>query len=756
MEPSYWNDQPILTTEQDRFDFADYAEALSRIVLTGSTPLTIGIFGPWGYGKTSLMRLIAASLTGRRTAGHRLARIIWFNAWQYERDQGAMWRSLLLRVLEELKTLDLAPEDLRQIEDWAARLYTDVNRKERGALQIDWPQLGKGLLRLSLSLVPSPTTLLELLKVADSQTKTLEDLAKAFTHAEVQIYRRQLTLLEEFQSGFAQLVKKYVTDRNGLLVIFVDDLDRCLPDRALEVLETIKLFLDVPGCAFFLAADQERVESVVRGRYGEQQHGAGQSYLEKLVQLPFYLPPLEVQQMGRFVAEVAPDLPRDVRRVFAAGLAPNPRMIKRVLNIFRLLQELAAHRLARGTMEPLDLTLLAKMVVIQARYRELYHDLLEYPNLIQELEVRAVNREEELPTLSGTEAPPLVAKYSSLRPLMRMLRIGTLFASLTTVQIGAYLHLTLSTGQEALGESDPFQRLWDDLCSNDLTRIRAGVGVVRQQGASRKYAAALALLVTGERAAPLRQRISAARALGYLGDPRDFEAVVEIPGGEFLYGEQARPRYLRGYRIGRYLVTNAQYARFIQAHPQIPVPYVNEDWARPYNWDPEQRGYPEGRDNMPVTLVTWEEAQAYCLWVGGRLPTEEEWERAARGDNGRTFPWGETADPAYANTRESGIGSVTPVGIYLEGASPYGLLDVAGNIWEWTESDFTPGTKVIRGGAWNFPLEAARTFIRERSRPENRSNCIGFRVAFAIPGSAQAAALDAGGFHPYNDDDSQL
>jgi predicted KAP-like P-loop ATPase len=100
METSFWNDQPILNAAQDRFDFLDYADALSDIVLQAHTPITIGLFGPWGTGKTSLMRLLAGNLLGRRTEEHRRTHIVWFNAWQYERDKGAIWRSLLLRVLE--------------------------------------------------------------------------------------------------------------------------------------------------------------------------------------------------------------------------------------------------------------------------------------------------------------------------------------------------------------------------------------------------------------------------------------------------------------------------------------------------------------------------------------------------------------------------------------------------------------------------------------------------------------------------------
>ncbi len=731
MEYNFWNDQPIQAAERDKFDFTDYAEALSHVALESSTPITIGLFGPWGSGKTSLMRLIAAQLLDQRTQEHRKVHLVWFNAWQYDRDERALWRSLLLRVLEVLKELPLAPQDARRVEDWQIQLYADVNRKERGSLEIDWPRLGKGALHLGLSLIPTPGTVLEVLKILDGQMGTVENLVKAFQHEEIEVHRRQLTLLEEFQHGFAAMVKEYIVNRNGLLVVFVDDLDRCLPDRALEVFEAIKLFLDVPGCAFFLAADHERIESVVQARYGAQSEGSGHSYLEKLVQLPFYLPPLEVAQLRRYVGELAPDLPPEVRLVFAVGLAPNPRMLKRTLNIFRLLQRLSTRRAARGAMETIEPVLLAKIVVIQARHRDLYRDLVDYPNLIQELEMQATRSGEVAPfsLATGEQVTPLASKYIERRGLMQMLRIRPYFTPLSIGQIRAYLHLTMPTGGEASSAIGDQQRLWQDLLSGDLTRVRAAVGTIQQRRETERYATALALLLRGERTASLRERLSAGWALGYLGDPRDFEETVLIPGGEFRYGENQHLMYLGGYRIGRYLVTNAQYARFLEAHPDIPAPYVNADWARPYNWDPDRRLYPEGKANFPVILITCAEAEAYCRWVGGRLPTEEEWERAARGDNGNTYPWGESPDPQCANVRETGLGSVTPVGCFLEGASPYGLLDAAGNVWEWTASDFNAQDKVIRGGAWNFGLDAARTFVRERSQPTYRGH-IGFRVLF--------------------------
>ena len=747
-----WTDQPIRGVQNDQLNFSHYADVLANVVLTADTPITIGIFGPWGSGKTSLMQLINEQLSDRRTEDHRWARAIWFNAWRYARDEGALWRALLLRVLDGIdskKTEGIVPQlnekDAQQIDDWRMRLYTDVQRTETGSLQIDWPKLGKGALHLGLSLVPNPSTFLQLAQLLEGETGTLEEIASAVQRERTEVYRQQLTLLEEFHGGLAHLVQEYIWSRNGLLVVFIDDLDRCLPGRAVEVLEAIKLFLDVPGCVFFISVDRDIIENVVRSQYSSylvEQDGdsneipiAGQSYLEKIVQLPFHLPPLENDRIADFIDQLDSTLSSDCRDIMALGLEPNPRVVKRAINIFRLLLKLAQRRVAEGRMEPIVQGLLAKMVVVQVRYRALYRDLLEYPNLIQDLEWAAregieVSRAVSPLADEPSEATTLLERYLSYKPLLSMLRTGPAFANLTRDQINAYIYLTRTTSDEP-GQAPDAQasRRWRDMLSNDLTRLRASVADVQAEGLGDKYVEALIQQLELDSEASPPERISAGLALAHLGDSRDFDEMVTIPGGEFKQGEQKKPTYVMSYRISRYPVTNKQYACFLAENPDHPVPYIDEVWAEPYNWDPLQRTCPPNKSNHPVVLVSWEDALAYCEWAGVRLPTEAEWEKAARGEDGRIYPWGDTFDSQRANVRESGIGSTTPVGIYPAGASPYGLFDCAGNVWEWTTSRNNQGQIIICGGSWSFYAEDARCFAREISRPGNCSSRIGFRVA---------------------------
>lgn len=668
MSHAFYDDQPITTAAQDAFGFCTYAEALTHLALEGDAPRTIGIFGLAGCGKTSLLHLIAASLEEQGAAAGRPVISLWFNAAQYA-EPGAVRRALLLQALARLKSLDLPPEDAQRLADWEISLTYDVDFDTFA---------GFGVL--------------------------------------------------------SQWVNDYCTAREERLVLFLDGLDTCPPERAVDTLEATRCFLSAPGSLCFLAADPDRLNASLNARYGEPSTAANgavcvtPSHLQRLVQVTFTLPSLSTAHIDSFLAQLAPDLPVAVRGVLAVGLPPTPRRIKQALNTLRLRQTLT-QPIADTSKGPNPM-LLAKVVVLQERCPELWALLVQHPELLQELEshIRDAQATASSMLLPATKSLPLpIARYAADPLLTRVLALAepltASFAYLAPHELRACLGLMPD-------ERDPDRQVWDDLLSGNVARLRAAAEIARQHQPA--YSRALVRFMRREYPAPIAQRLSAGLALGHLGDPRDFSATVTIPGGEFLYGAEKQPCTLPTFRIGRYLVTQAQYAEFLRAHPEIPVPYVDEDWARVYNWDPEKRTYPAGRSNQPVVLVTWEEAAAYCAWAGGRLPTQEEWERAARGIDGRSYPWGETFTPAHANTRESGVGGPTPVGVFVEGESSSGALDMAGNVWEWTASDYDPNTKVLRGGAWNFPAESARTFVSERSRPHNRSHAISFRVAFPI------------------------
>jgi formylglycine-generating enzyme required for sulfatase activity len=198
--------------------------------------------------------------------------------------------------------------------------------------------------------------------------------------------------------------------------------------------------------------------------------------------------------------------------------------------------------------------------------------------------------------------------------------------------------------------------------------------------------------------------------------------MVLIPAGEFLYGflygDEKKKVTLPEFWIDKTPVTNAEYARFVADTGHEP----------PRHW--KGKTPPQKIADHPVTYVSWHDAVAYAEWAGKRLPTEEEWEKAARGSDGRVYPWGDGFDKNRCNTKESGIGKTTPVGQYSpQGDSPYGCVDMAGNVWEWTASDYDKNRKVVRGGSWGYLQQDARCSARNGGNPRGRFYGRGFRCA---------------------------
>jgi formylglycine-generating enzyme required for sulfatase activity len=242
----------------------------------------------------------------------------------------------------------------------------------------------------------------------------------------------------------------------------------------------------------------------------------------------------------------------------------------------------------------------------------------------------------------------------------------------------------------------------------------------------------------------LRQRL--ARNNGKMASVQNQDqSMAVVPAGEFTMGssmgdadEQPEHRvYVDVFLMDKHQVSVGQYARFLDATALDAPP----DWTTMNRLQHQSR---------PVANVDWTEADAYCTWVGKRLPTEAEWEKAARGTDGRTYPWGNEHPTKFlANVSKEHWNShsaLTPVGTYEEGKSPYGIYDMAGNVWQWVSdwygSDYyktgpsrnpagprTGTHKVIRGGSWGSNPDGLRSSDRETHLPSFRGSGTGFRCA---------------------------
>jgi formylglycine-generating enzyme required for sulfatase activity len=236
---------------------------------------------------------------------------------------------------------------------------------------------------------------------------------------------------------------------------------------------------------------------------------------------------------------------------------------------------------------------------------------------------------------------------------------------------------------------------------------------------------------------------------------RDGALMVLVPAGDFIMGATedngskydetpSHKVYLDAFWIDRYEVTNRMYKQFIDQTGHR-IPYVNAEWAQPYNW--EKGSYPSGREDYPVVLISWGDAASYAAWAGKRLPTEAEWEKAARGGLvKKRYPWGDQITNRHANyfTSITTENRMKPVGSYSP--NPFGIYDMSGNVWEWCadwygktyykkspkknpQGPASGNYRVYRGGAWINRGEQLRCSERARNAPVHQSHIIGFRCA---------------------------
>ena len=240
---------------------------------------------------------------------------------------------------------------------------------------------------------------------------------------------------------------------------------------------------------------------------------------------------------------------------------------------------------------------------------------------------------------------------------------------------------------------------------------------------------------------------------------REIDGAVEvlIPAGEFFFGCDPQHNggfeclpdelplqtlYLETFAIDKFEVTNVQYAHCVAAGACEEPVYTYSATRESYYDNPAYADY-------PVSAISWNEAYAYCTWVGGRLPTEAEWVKAARGDTMRAYPWGdEEPNCNLANSRDDRmgacVGDTAPVGSYPLGASPYGVMDMAGNVWEWmmdyyavgldgTRENIDPTTvsldypRTVKGGAWDYSWSWMRIAYNSDHGPDEHKISFGFR-----------------------------
>ena len=394
-----WSDIARKSIADDRLGRADLVRSLGGL-LSGSqleTPLVVGVYGHWGSGKTTVMRMLQQDLRARDDKALHL----WFDAWKYARAEHSLWRALLIAVIDELDgKLDGISNELGLLRD---SLFRSLTTREDAGLKVNWGQAVPLSIDVALHLATAGLAkkfgfgdIIKSMFGEDAETIDEGDAKKAAELIErsySERYRAQLTAIDQFESELTKLIRKHLVDKGKRLTVFVDDLDRCLPEDAIAALEAIKLFFGIEGCVFVLGMDRDVVERGILSRFPPIKTGDDEKpmlrvdprqYMDKIIQIPITLPPLTRPQVGAYLADLiagnktSPAI-ANCRELIECAAPSNPRTLKRVLNVLALLLPLRRDpRWEDGH--------LAKIVLIQVLFPDAYDLLRANPARIKDLQ----------------------------------------------------------------------------------------------------------------------------------------------------------------------------------------------------------------------------------------------------------------------------------------------------------------------------------------------------------------------------------
>lgn len=340
-------DNPMEHLDEDRFGFRPYVEALDELVaLAEPLPCVVGIFGPWGSGKSSFLRMWR-SLIGTRS------RTSQFNPWKYDQ-KVEVWAALIQSILAELKESTSSPQRITEL-----------------ARQIAWLTLRGGLSR-GIGLATAGII----------NEKTVDKALDVIADRDAKFYK----FMNEYEYAFTKAVDEYVGE-DGRLVVFVDDLDRCTPESALAVLEALKLFIGNARCVFVLAMDFDLVAAAVGSKLGSHDPLNGAAYLEKIVQIPFFLPDVSFETLRVSVGQHVGGLAKNEAfwELVQIGFGANPRRVKRYINVLNLATAILKLDDASqsGAKQRLQL---AELLIIRSEHREFFRYLTKHPDAWLRLE----------------------------------------------------------------------------------------------------------------------------------------------------------------------------------------------------------------------------------------------------------------------------------------------------------------------------------------------------------------------------------
>lgn len=766
LTPEIMHDAPLHDHKAADFHFDDFSATLARLIANPETetPFAMAINGAWGSGKTSLLLRLKHMLDKPELAQkHRFAnskeearefrtcKTVWFDAWKYN-DENELLVALVRVILQTMQRDGLINKFTAWLEDPSQPAY-DLSMFIN-AFEVSFGGLGAGI-------------------------KFKLDPEKHKTPSRFEEYT---AFFDYFDEAFGRLLNLWVYDKaevsedalkKGALVIFIDDLDRCIPDKTVQVLEALKLFFDKRGCIFVLGADIKIVQAAVESHYknigitGE----SAKDYLEKIIQLRFDLPPILGDAMEKHLRSQGVNEAMLKRwQALVAAAEVNPRRVKSVINDLNLQWFMAVNS---GQAEGVDRDdFICWQALMHAAPSAFARQVLDFEDksirfgFIQDALKWQNGKQEDREAVKGFFNAYEDKEAKRLRGVLRQISFSKGFTDET---LDAMIYLV---APPAVPKPEPEKAIVEEpRRSAELETLGEAAFAEMAEAPTR-----------GEKGRSVPPQDGNRLSIGGLEFAR-------VPKGKFIMGSKEdnslagnaeQPQHTvdisYDYWMAKFTLTNAQFAEFVKA---TSYRTTAEEKGSGYTYDGKEWKDVKGADwkhplgpksdlkaksDHPVVLASWDDAMAYCKWfnlnfkseLGDlllRLPSEAEWEKAARGAYGNEWPWGNEFDPNKCNSAEGKKGSTTPVGAYssLGGDSPYGCADMVGNVWEWCGDWFDAAEykqrasasvvdprgpqsgqyRVLRGGSFFYNRNSARCAYRDGFGPGDRFNLSGFRVCVA-------------------------
>jgi hypothetical protein len=430
-------------TAEPVLGFDAYASALCELIQHSRPEFSVGIFGSWGSGKTSLMRAIERKLEPEGTDPHLIT--VWFNPWRYEKEE-----HLIVPMLDTLREaiIDWSKQQPPDIKERATKAASTVGRAARAILA--GVSVTAKLPILQATVEPGRV-------IGAWRQEGIDD--PLYAHEPQSFYHASFVAM---RGALSEFFTRDVTR----VVVFVDDLDRCLPEKALEVLESMKLFFDLEGCVFVVGLDQTVIERAVATKYKAsaaadvQRSMSGAEYVKKIFQVPFGVPPIRPQQLGEYLGSIVstagfgPEQNTDLMQVVGPHLSFlaedqsfNPREVKRFINAYTLQVKMLEPRLG-SALNP-DAVLAVQAMTFRADWRDLYKQLVPDPQAFRD-DLDAALQDGYWPDRKRTPVPPSFVAY--VRGAGAVLRTASLDEYIASVEATHFTDTSLLELSKGLRE----------------------------------------------------------------------------------------------------------------------------------------------------------------------------------------------------------------------------------------------------------------------------------------------------------------